>query len=277
MIDVNKEIVERRKELENLLKQIQLELDRLPEGRLRISHESKARMPRRENVENVNRIQYYQCGPKMPKNGKYLQKSQMDLVCQLAQKGYLLQLQKAVQDQIDYLSLPVPDLSDRPLQSVYSDMLETRKALVNPLKEDNESFIARWQAVKPPVNTMFSESAVFVTERGESVRSKSEKILADKFYMMGIPYHYEMPIRLIDNREYYPDFTLLNKRTLEIFFWEHRGLMDDPNYVNSNLRKHNLYIRSGIIPGKNLITTYETRDQPLDMAVVEALINTFLL
>lgn len=34
------------------------------------------------------------------------------------------------------------------------------------------------------------------TEKGEIVRSKSEKIIADRYHGLGIPYIYELPIRM---------------------------------------------------------------------------------
>lgn len=37
-------------------------------------------------------------------------------------------------------------------------------------------------------------TAVILTQKGERVRSKSEKILADYFYQHNIPYKYEKPL-----------------------------------------------------------------------------------
>ena len=47
------------------------------------------------------------------------------------------------------------------------------------------------------------------TERGERVRSKSEKIIADKLFLQNIPYHYERPIYLKGFGMVYPDFCCL--------------------------------------------------------------------
>ena len=40
------------------------------------------------------------------------------------------------------------------------------------------------------------EDIEILTEKGESVKSKSEKIIADKLNMMNIPYCYEVPLYL---------------------------------------------------------------------------------
>lgn len=53
---------------------------------------------------------------------------------------------------------------------------------------------------------------VILTNRGERVRSKSEKIIADCFFRKGIPYKYECPLYLKGLGIIYPDFTILSKK-----------------------------------------------------------------
>ena len=52
-----------------------------------------------------------------------------------------------------------------------------------------------------------------ITEKGEYVRSKSEKIIADTLTKNNINYVYELPLRLKGYGTVKPDFTVLNKRT----------------------------------------------------------------
>ena len=63
----------------------------------------------------------------------------------------------------------------------------------------------------------------------------------------------------------YPDFTILNIRTGKIIYWEHAGRMDDPKYANQFVYKINSYMSNGIMPGRDLIFTYETMSNPLNM------------
>lgn len=48
---------------------------------------------------------------------------------------------------------------------------------------------------------------MILTDRGERVRSKTEKIMADYFYRKGIEYKYEQPIYLKGLGTVYPDFS----------------------------------------------------------------------
>ena len=60
---------------------------------------------------------------------------------------------------------------------------------------------------------MNPEQKIFYTKKGEYVRSKSEKILADMFYDLNIPYEYECQLILRNGYEYYPDFTFISPYT----------------------------------------------------------------
>lgn len=108
------------------------------------------------------------------------------------------------------------------------------------------------------------------------MRSKSEKILADKLYAMNIPYVYEIPLYLRGYGDVRPDFMVLNKRTRKEYYWEHLGMMDDREYCEKTIRKIECYEKNGIFPGKNLLLTYETEMHPLNGRVVEEIIREYL-
>ena len=72
---------------------------------------------------------------------------------------------------------------------------------------------------------------------------------------------------------FHPDFTVLNIHTGKISYWEHAGKMDDSFYANDFVAKMNIYQTNRIIPGKNLLITYETRENPLSMQNVRCCIE----
>ena len=80
----------------------------------------------------------------------------------------------------------------------------------------------------------------------------------------------------LENTTLYPDFTIKLPETDKIIYWEHFGLMDDPAYCKNVLSKLKLYMSNGIIPNINLITTYETGNEPLDTKQVNDMIQLFL-
>lgn len=110
----------------------------------------------------------------------------------------------------------------------------------------------------------------------EFVRSKSEAMIAKLLKQYQIPYRYECKI-VLNGMELYPDFMIRHPKTGEIFYWEHFGLLDNPEYVKNMHMKMNMYTANNIMPGINLITTYETKDKPLTFEMVEMMVKYYFL
>ena len=105
------------------------------------------------------------------------------------------------------------------------------------------------------------------------VRSKSEVIIANILYQhrKEILYKYERPLNItIDGfrKIIYPDFTILKIHTGKLVYWEHAGMMDDPEYANDFVKKSNMYMRSGLFPGEDVFFTYETLGNPLEISII---------
>ena len=118
---------------------------------------------------------------------------------------------------------------------------------------------------------------LILTDRGERVRSKAEKILADYFYRNGIFYKYERPLFLKGFGIVYPDFTFLSPKSGEEIYWEHNGRMDDPSYARKAVNKILLYENNQIYVGENLILTYETEQTFLNTKTIERMVEKYLV
>lgn len=163
------------------------------------------------------------------------------------------------------------------LASHYESLSEARKNLVKPFVLSNDEFARRWQEQKYEGKPFEEDDRHIITRRGERVRSKSEKIIADTLFARGIPYRYECPLKLDAYGTVFPDFTALNVRKRKIYFLEHFGMIDDADYLNIAIKKIESYQRSGIYPGDNLLITYETRKKTLDTRLLDGMIDRFLL
>lgn len=147
---------------------------------------------------------------------------------------------------------------------------------MEPLILPAEAYIQNWKSVQYNGKLIQSNAISFTTDRGEAVRSKSEKILADKFYKLDIPYRYEYPMELQGFGVIYPDFTILNTRTREEYYWEHLGMMGDANYCDKAIKKINTYIENNIFPGERLILSYEINNY-INLNAIDTLIQRYLL
>lgn len=122
------------------------------------------------------------------------------------------------------------------------------------------------------------------TERGDLVRSKSELVIADKLHARGVEYAYEQPVAIGERRTRYPDFTISDHARGVTFYWEHLGMLDDPDYRTRWERKRAEYLAAGIEPweggGGSEGTLIETRDEPgggLDAAKIAKVIDDVIL
>ena len=226
--------------------------------------------------------QYYQSF--QDQNGvrrkKYLStKTNLAVIKSLAQHSYNCEFLKVAYQQLQAVRTALKNIDEESLANVFAMLHPARKKLIDPYVMDIEEYVKRWEAVVIPPSYFDPDLPEFFTERGEQVRSKSEKIIADKYYIMGIPYRYEQPLILLDRGKRVrvrPDFTVLNMRTRVQRFHEHLGRMDDPKYIYKNIYKLRLYEKNGIFVGDQLILTYESKDRPLDMSHIERLIDRYI-
>ena len=54
-------------------------------------------------------------------------------------------------------------------------------------------------------------------------------------------------------------------------------MMDNPEYCQKAIQKLDTYARNGIFIGKNLLVTFETFRHPLDVKMVEKMLQEFIL
>lgn len=152
-----------------------------------------------------------------------------------------------------------------------------RQLLVTPVEPIWEKELAKWYDSEYHGKEFYEGTAEIVTEKGERVRSKSEKILADYFYRNNILYQYEKPLYLKGYGTIYPDFTFLSKKTRKEIYWEHEGMMDKPEYAKSAVKKIESYQKNGIHLGERLILTFETELTVLNSQIVEELVEKYLV
>lgn len=238
-------------------------IEKLPSGKIRVQKSGKY-------------CSFYQRSDSKDGNGTYIGKHQLDLAHKLIQKEYLIDVVDELKRELDILKRCSNEYHPERLVELYDELDCVRKAVVQPVVVTDEEFARRWSEVTYS-HAVFDEGAPeYYTDRNERVRSKSEILLANALYRKDVPYRYEYPLMLAGGRIVRPDFTCLNVRTREEFYWEHLGMMSDPEYAGNAVRKINAYEASGIILGKNLLTTFETLNQPLDMRIVEKKIQEFL-
>ena len=136
--------------------------------------------------------------------------------------------------------------------------------------------LAQWAAEPYDRNSLHPEHLRHSCPSGHIVRSKSEVLICQALFKAQIPFRYECALNLGDVK-IYPDFTIRHPETGKTFYWEHFGLMDSPTYSQNAFQKLHLYSSHGYIPTINLITTYETKENPLSIEKIDNLIQEYFM
>lgn len=110
----------------------------------------------------------------------------------------------------------------------------------------------------------YAEHLIHRTQRGHMVRSKSELVIANMLFQMGIDYEYERvcegttaPGRLR------PDFSFVTPDG-ELVVWEHLGMLSRPDYRRGWEWKREWYSRNGFVERQTLFTSTEDSEHGLD-------------
>lgn len=209
----------------------------------------------------------------------YIKKNQMSLAIELAEKGYLITVAAVLKSQIALLQEFVQKYNEEAVEEIYRNLPDERKALVEPVAIGVKEKLEAWDREEYEPYTGFKENMIYETNQGEKVRSKSELIIANVLYQYkdDIEYKYERPLELKTkdgcNIIVHPDFTIINKHTGRIYYYEHAGRMDEPKYSVDFVKKMNLYSTNGILQGDKLFVTYETYSMPLDINCVKKIVE----
>ena len=249
------------KRLENEINNLNREIKKLPEGKLVCT-------------KNDTTFKWY---VSIDNQLEYIPKKKRAYAEKLAVKRHLLteldKLSKELQAIKYYLKHSPKELYDVSSQLLFRPGY---RDLLLPYFTPTNQIIDKWMNEPYEQNPKYPEQLTIKTTSGKMVRSKSEAFIDMMLYANKIPFRYECALDL-GGTTYYPDFTIMHPKSGEIFYWEHFGMMDDPIYAGQAFSKLHTYSRYGIIPSINLITTYETGDNPLDLDAVQKIIEQYFL
>lgn len=260
LVGLKQMLEQEEKYLIKILQQAKNNLKNAPEGTLRLSC-------------NKNKVQYYHSIKGGKYNGTYIPKSEEEYAKKLAQKDYDEKIILCAQKRLKQIDRILTDYEDDEIEQIFLKQHRERQRLVQPVEPTWEQLVKSWMEEEYEAKGFAEGTPIIYSARGERVRSKTERTIADFLYKNNVPYKYECPLYLKGYGTIYPDFTILSKKKRKLVYWEHDGKMDDPEYAISAVKKIQTYEDNGIILGDNLIITFETAKTVLNTASLERIIQ----
>ena len=224
--------------------------------------------------------QYFFKQPNAKARGVYIPAGNTSFITILAQKSYdesFLRACSTMQKELLRLEKLHAERSAsflyHALAAPFEKLSPERKSLVQPYVLPDDLFVASWLSTPYEKKPFYPGDGQIYAEKGFRVRSKSEKIMADKLDRMGIPYLYEFPLDLPPYGTIHNDLTILDIRERIAVRHEHFGRMQDPSYAYKNMQKIDRYIQAGFRPGFDFLYTLEGEHYTVDMKNFEKLIQ----
>ena len=206
---------------------------------------------------------------------QYISKSKLKPARNIAQRDYYIKALKYVTNEIKAIEKLIKIRKQFKLEELYDQTKKPRRALLTPLTLTDEEYARRWQEMDYQHKYFENTDRVYTSFKGEKMRSKSEVIIANILYLLGIPYHYEYPLELINGRIIYVDFLILDVKNRKEIWYEHFGMMGDMAYADHNTDRFNDIVSAGLIPGDNFIATFETYNKPLDTRTIFKILEQY--
>lgn len=252
-------IKNRENNLSKLIIAAEAKISELPEGRVRL-----------KRVGSV--VYYYFVSGDTNINGVYLSANDRDNVKALIQKEYLKKVVITANAEKKVLQQAISRFPKITAEDVYSELPAERQKFITPIVRPDDEYVREWLAEEYPRKGFKEGTPYYMTMNNERVRSKAEQIIADHLREAGIPYKYEYPTK-INNELIHPDFKILRISDRKELYLEHCGRLDKPDYYDDMSVRINNYAMNGITIGDNLFLLFETAKVPLDVRVLEKMIN----
>ena len=165
---------------------------------------------------------------------RLLKRTEKKIAEDIIQKKYLKAVYKAAENESALLKEIQKRYPAVVAEDVFESLSEERKSMVNPIIPTDEQFIKRW--LESPY---------------------THKPISD-----------DVPFTI------HPDFTLLRLSDRKVLYFEHCGMMDDPEYSDDLVKRINQYSRAGIVLGDRLFLMFENSKTPRDVRVLDNLISS---
>lgn len=198
-----------------------------------------------------------------------------DLLCGIQKRRYAEKMLKVIDNNLKVLEKAAGNIMRiDPGEILASLPAAYRNKQILSMEDGPFADIEAWENTDYERYTGHPEHLIHMTARGEYVRSKGEAIIANMLFDRGIPYRYEELVR-VNGRLLAPDFTVAVRSENRTRYWEHCGMIVNPDYFNRYCNKQFDYITSGLMINRDVIFTYEDDRGSIDTRSIAETIEIY--
>lgn len=120
-------------------------------------------------------VQHYHHMYDNEKNGSYIPKAKKERIWTLAQKSYDERIVRLARKRLGQIGRILRDYDDDEIEKIYLKEHDERKKLIHPVEPTWEPQLENWLGEEYKKKEFREGALIILTEKGERVRSKSEK------------------------------------------------------------------------------------------------------
>ena len=223
---------------------------------------------------------YFYLKQKGVKKSKYLGPESNETVQEIKCSKYFGEALRIIDRDIELLEKfdsefvpPEHDVINERLPESYRFTTHNPLSLVAPSQTARE-WKARKEAEKARHEPYKPDELKYEATDGTMMRSYGEVLIANYLISLGITFVYELPLQHHGER-ILPDFTILspvdNKTVIII---EHQGAMGSEAYQKKHIRSLIFYLKTNLVPNKNLFFTYAHMNGNVNLQQIDAILFT---
>lgn len=204
---------------------------------------------------------------------KYLSVKDTEYIKKCCEAAYYRKLIPVLQREMRTLQSFMRYYKPAGKHDVWTKLPDGYKKLTSQIFRDKKEICKAWEYGEFNANPMQITNARYVSKKGEVMRSRIELIVADMLYDLGISYRYECRLDLASGYVF-PDFTIMHPESLELYYIEIFGMMDDPKYESDAFRKIAKYAASDVY--SHLLMFFDHKDAPISPACIRQTLENVL-
>ena len=229
---------------------------------------------------------YYDLIPPGSRKGKYLGNESNETVLNVKRYRYAKKAAEIIETDIEMLERLITNYISPDYSNINSRLPATYRTSLAVDNSDNVFSTAlppeaiKWiqdlRKEKDRYSSYKPEQLKYEALDGTKMRSLGEVIIANFLLMAGIPFVYEVPMK-INGELVLPDFRILSLIDLKtVIIIEHQGMIFTEEYPYKYIRSLRLYLQSDLVINQDLFFTFTDEKGRLDIRQLTSILKRFV-